>query len=70
MLFFLYYITVFCHVYQKTQLTLFYDILISFVFSFLVSLVLALAFSTIYLIACGEKIKVLYMFTILAYNYA
>ena len=70
MLFFLYYITVFCHVYKEKQRTLFYDILISFCFSFLVSFAVALVFSITYLISYKEKIKFLYKFTILVYNYS
>ena len=70
MLFFLYYITVFCEVYKKTQISWIYDILISYLFSFLVSLGVSLVFSITYVIAYKNKIKYLYNITILVYNYS
>ena len=68
MLFFLYYITVFCHVYKETQISLLYDILISYGFSLLISLGVALIFSITYVVALKKKIKVLYKITIFIYN--
>ena len=68
MLFFLYYITVFCHVYKNTQISWIYNILISYIFSFLVSLGVSLVFSFIYLISCKKKIKFLYMISLIVYQ--
>ena len=68
MLFFLYYITVFCHVYKNTQISWIYNILISYIFSFLVSLGVSLVFSFIYLISCKKKIKFLYMISLIDYQ--
>ena len=69
MLFFLYYITAFCHVYKSTQISWMYDILITYGFSFLVSLGISFIFSITYFIAYKYKIKNLYKFTILVYDY-
>ena len=69
MLFFLYYITAFCHVYKSTQISWIYDILISYGFSFLVSLGISFIFSITYFIAYKYKIINLYKFTILVYDY-
>ena len=69
MLFFLYYISNFCHVYQKTQISWIYDILLSYFFSFLFSLGVSFIFSIFYIIAYKNKIKILYNITFLVYNY-
>ena len=69
MLFFLYYISNFCHVYQKTQISWIYDILLSYFFSFLFSLGVSFIFSIFYIIAYKNKIKILYNITLLVYNY-
>ena len=70
MLFFLYYITVFCEVYKKTQISWIYDILISYLFSFLVSLGVSFIFSITYVITYKNKIKYLYIIAIMVYNYS
>ena len=69
MLFFLYYITVFCQVYKKTQISWIYDVLVSYLFSFLASLGISFVFSITYVIAYKNKIKNLYYITLLIYNY-
>ena len=69
MLFFLYYITGFCQVYKSTQISLIYDIIISFIFSFLISLVVSMIFSFIYYIAYKKRIEVLYNIALFVYNY-
>ena len=68
-LFFLYYITIFCSIYKKTQISWMFDILNSYFFSFLVSLGVSFIFSIFYIIACKYKIKILYHITVLVYNY-
>ena len=67
-LFFLYYITIFCSIYKKTQISWMFDILNSYFFSFLVSLGVSFIFSIIYVVAYKYKIKILYNITILVYN--
>lgn len=69
MIFFLYYITAFCQVYKKTQISWMYDILISDLFSFLVTLGISLVFSITYVIAYKKKIKILYTITLFVYKH-
>ena len=68
-LFFFYYVTLFCEVYKSTQISFTYDVLISYALSALISLGISLIFSITYLISYKKKIKFLYKITLLVYEY-
>ena len=68
MLFFYYFVTAFCEVYKKTQISWLIDCFISFLISFPVEFVLALVICFIYVIAIKYKIKCLYKIAMIFYN--
>ena len=60
LLFFFYYVTVFCIVYQKTQIDWLYDSLISIFLSILIKLLFAFFISILYIISLKYKSKLLF----------
>ena len=60
LLFFFYYVTVFCIVYQKTQIDWLYDSLISIFLSILLKLLFAFFISILYIISLKYKSKLLF----------
>ena len=68
MLFFLYYVTAFCHVYNSTQTSWLLDSLTSYGISLLTAFAVSFFASIIYEIAVKCKCKILYMITIFIYN--
>ena len=67
MLFFLYYVTAFCHVYNNTQLSWFFDSLVSYAISLIISLLLSLICTIIYEVSIKCKLKKLFRFIIFIY---
>ena len=70
MLFFFYYVTAFCHVYNSTQTSWLLDSLTSYGISILTAFVLSFIMSVIYEIAIKCKCKILYKITLFIYCYA
>ena len=68
LIFFLYYVTIFCHIYQKTQLSWLLDSILSYVLSILFTLVLSFLCAIFYKIALRNKTRLLYRILILIYN--
>ena len=60
MLFFLYYVTAFCHVYNNTQLSWFLDSLVSYAISLIISIILSLICTIIYEVSIKCKLKKLF----------
>ena len=67
-LFFYYFVTAFCSVYQKTQVSWLYDFFISFLISFAVEIAFALLIAIVYIISIRYKLNLLYKVIILIYN--
>ena len=67
MLFFYYYVTAFCHVYESTQTSWLLDSISSYVISFIISFVLSLIGAILYKISIKYKIKILYKMVIFIY---
>jgi hypothetical protein len=67
-LFFFYYVTAFCHVYNSTQTSWLLDSLTSYGISLLTAFAVSFFMSIIYEIAINCKCKILYKITIFIYN--
>ena len=65
MLFFFYFTTAFCEVYKKTQKTWLIDCLSSFIISIIIEIVMAFVLAVLYTVSINNKIKFLYLITIL-----
>ena len=69
MLFFFYYVTAFCHVYESTQVNWILDSVSSYVISFIISLIISFICSILYIIAIRYKIKILYKILKFIYSF-
>ena len=69
-LFFWYYITAFCHVYSKTQLSWLLDSFLSILSRLIIELLMSLGFAKLYRIAVVANIKCLYKFVIFFYCFS
>jgi hypothetical protein len=67
LLFFFYYVTVFCIVYQKTQIDWLYDSIISIFLSILIKLLFAFFISILYIISLKYKSKLLFRIALFLY---
>ena len=68
MLFFYYFVTAFCEVYKKTQISWLFDFFSSFLLSLLGEICLSLLLTVLYTISINYKIKFIYTITIFFYN--
>ena len=68
MLFFYYFVTAFCEVYKKTQISWLYDFFTGFIISFCVEILFAFLLTLIYKISIKYKMKFIYNLTIFCYN--
>lgn len=68
LIFFLYYLTIFCHIYQKTQLSWLLDSILSYVISIVFTLVLSFLCVIFYKIALRNKARLLYRILVFIYN--
>ena len=66
-LFFFYYVTAFCQVYQNTQVSWLLDSLSSYLISFLITLVLSFVLTCLYKISIFYKIKIMYKISLFLY---
>jgi len=69
MLFFFYYVTAFCQVYQSTQISWLLDCISSYFISLLISLSLSLICSIFYKIAIKYRRKILYKIVLFVYSF-
>ena len=67
LLFFFYYVTVFCIVYQKTQIDWLYDSITSIFLSILIKLLFAFFISILYIISLKYKSKLLFRIALFLY---
>ena len=68
MLFFYYFVTAFCEVYKKTQLSWIIDCLISIFLSIATEVFIAWVITIVYTIAIKYKIKILYKIILFCYH--
>ena len=68
MLFYYYFVTAFCEVYKKTQISWIYDFFMGFIISFATEIVGALVISIIYILSIRYKLKFVYNIIIFLYN--
>ena len=68
LLFFFYFVTAFCEVYQKTQVSWLCDSFTSFIFSFPIEFLLAFVNALFYKISLSKKSSLLYKIVIVFYN--
>ena len=68
LLFFFYFITAFCEVYQKTQVSWLCDSFVSFILSFPIEFLLAFIYALLYKLAITKKYKLLYNVVMTFYN--
>ena len=68
MIFFYYFVTAFCEVYNKTQNSWLYDFFISFLISFSFDIICSFIIATFYILSIRYKIKFLYNITLFFYN--
>jgi hypothetical protein len=68
MLFFYYFVTAFCEVYKKTQLSWLADFFSSFLISLLTEIGISLLLTMLYIISINYKIRFIYNITIFFYN--
>jgi hypothetical protein len=68
MLFFYYFVTAFCEVYKKTQISWLVDFFSSFIMSILSELLVALLLTVLYNVSVNYKIRIVYKITIFLYN--
>lgn len=69
MLFFFYYVTAFCQVYQSTQISWLLDCISSYIISLFISLSLSLICSFLYKIAIKYHRKILYKIVLFVYSF-
>ena len=70
MLFFWYYVTAFCHVYESTQLSWLLDSFLSILSRLVMELLLSLGFAKLYRIAVEANIHCIYRFVLFFYSFA
>jgi hypothetical protein len=68
LIFFFYYVTIFCQIFQETQLSWLLDSILSYIFSILFTLVLSFLCTIFYKIALNNKRRILYRFLIFIYH--
>jgi hypothetical protein len=68
LIFFFYYVTIFCQIYQNTQLSWLLDSILSYVLSILFTLVLSFLCTIFYKISLNNKRRILYRILIFIYN--
>ena len=68
MLFFYYFVTAFCAVYKKTQISWLVDFFSSFLMSLLGEICLSLLLTVLYTISISYKIKIIYKIALFFYN--
>ena len=68
MLFFYYFVTAFCEVYKKTQISWILDFFISFLLSFLAEIFCSWLLTIFYILSIRYKLKFLYTLVIFIYN--
>ena len=68
MLFFYYFVTAFCEVYKKTQISWLVDFFSSFLISLFGEICLSLLLTVLYIISINYKIKIVYTITLFIYN--
>ena len=68
MLFFYYFVTAFCEVYKKTQISWLADFFSSFLISLLTEIGISLLLTMLYIISINYKIRFIYNITIFFYN--
>ena len=69
MVFFWYYVTAFCHVYQRTQISWILDSLISLLFRVIIDLLLCLGLAKLYRLSVNVNIKCLYNICLFLYDF-
>ena len=69
MLFFWYYATIFCHVYQSTQISWVIDSLITMIIRIIVDVLLCLLFAKFYRIAVDSNFRTLYKIALFFYSF-
>ena len=68
LIFFFYYVSIFCQIFQETQLSWLLDSILSYLFSILFTLGLSFLCTIFYKIAINNKRRILYRFLIFIYN--
>ena len=68
MLFFYYFVTAFCEVYKKTQISWLADFFSSFLISLLTEIGISLLLTVLYITSINYKIRLIYNITIFFYN--
>ena len=68
MIFFYYFVTAFCEVYKKTQISWLYDFCISFLISFATAVFTAWILAIFYILSIKYKIRCIYKIVIFFYN--
>ena len=68
MLFFYFFVTAFCEVYNQTQISWIEDFLVSFIISFICNIIEALVIAILYMLSLKYKSKIIYNITIFLYN--
>ena len=69
LIFYWYYVTVFCHVYSKTQISWIIDSLLSMIFRFFVDVILCMLFAKIYRIAISSNFLWIYKVSMFFYSF-
>ena len=67
--FFWYFVTAFCHVYQETQISWLLDSLISILIRAIMELLISLGLAKLYRISIDAEIYCLYRFVMFLYNF-
>ena len=68
MLFFTYYVTVFCSIYKNTQISWLSDSIASFFMSILIELIISMILALLYTVSISKKMKLLYNISIFVYD--
>ena len=69
MLFFLYYVTVFCHVYSNTQLSWLWDSFLSMLSRLIIDLLFSLLFAKLYKIGIASEVYCIYKIALFFYSF-
>ena len=69
MLFFWYYVTAFCHVYQSTQVSWILDSLISMIFRIIIDLLICLGLAKLYRFSIKVNIECIYKICLFLYDF-
>ena len=70
LLFFWYYVTAFCHVYNMTQMSWLFDSFLSILSRLVIELLLSLGFAKLYRISIESNVKCIYKFVLFFYCFA